>query len=201
MNKTIFHRMKAVSIILQAVLILAVVASVATASVPFAQKTIITSIESAEISNVRADFLKCSDKILDTARTGSGNKCILSAAEGKLFVKTDGLYYSLASSGEICSPQEWAIIDLNKQIWQKCSPSGDKKIYELKWFYPKNDVILLEGVVKLTSVSGTRNFDLYQKGALFVEFDSPKDLSGKTIELTRFAASENTTVLSINIAG
>lgn len=193
--------MKAVSVILQAVLILAVIISVATASLPFAQKTIGTSIQSAEISNVRADLMKCSDKILDTARTGSGNKCILSATEGKLFVKIDGLYYSLTGNSEICAPQDWALIDLNKQVWQKCSSSGDKKIYELRWFYPKNDVILLEGTVSLTSVSGTRNFDLYQKGVLFVQFDSPKDLSGKTIELTRYAASENTTVLSINIAG
>lgn len=193
--------MKAVSVILQAVLILAVIVSVATASLPFAQKTIKTSVESAEISNMRSDFMKCGDKILDTARTGSGNKCILSAAEGKIFVKTDGLYYSLIGNSEICAPQEWALIDLNKQVWQKCSPSGDKKIYELRWFYPKNDIILLEGTVNLTSVSGTRRFDLYQKGVLFVQFDSPKDLSGKTIELTRYAASENTTVLSINIAG
>ena len=193
--------MKAVSVILQAVLILAVIVSVATASLPFAQKTIGTSIQSAEISNVRADFLKCSDKILDTARTGSGNKCILSATEGKLFVKTDGLYYSLTGNGEICAPQDWALVDLSKQVWQKCSPSGDKKTYELRWFYPKNDVILLEGTVSLTSVSGTRNFDLYQKGVLFVQFDSPKDLSGKTIELTRYYASENTTVLSVGMGG
>ncbi|MFZ3077968.1 MAG: hypothetical protein WA139_05920 [Candidatus Aenigmatarchaeota archaeon] len=193
--------MKAVSVILQAVLTLAVIVSVATASLPFAQKTIGISIQSAEMSNVRADFLKCSDKILDTARTGSGNKCILSVTEGRIFVRTDGLYYSLTGNDGVCASQEWSLIELNKQVWQRCSSSADKKIYELRWFYPKNDVILLEGTVSLISVSGTRNFDLYQKGSLFVEFDSPKDLSGKIIELTRFAASENTTVLSINIAG
>lgn len=191
--------MKAVSTIVQAVLVLAVMIAIVVGGVTFVQKTFKVSIQTAEISNARADFLKCSDKILDTARTGSGNKCILSVTEGKLSVKTDGLYYSLTGEGEICAVQDWALVETNRQVWQKCAASGDEKIYELKWFYPKNDVILLEGSVNLTSVSGTRNFDLYQKGALFVEFDSPKELTGKVIELTRYSATENTTVLSINI--
>jgi len=192
--------MKAASIILQAVLVLAIIIAAASAGIPFAQKTLGSSVESSEISYIRADFLKCSDKILDTARTGSGNKCILSASEGKISVRTDGLYYSLLSNNEICALQDWALIDVSKEVWQRCTASGNKKLYELKWFYPKNDVVLLEGTVTLTSVSGTQNLNLYQKGVLFIEFDSPKDLSGKVIELTRYSASENTTVLSINIA-
>ncbi len=192
--------MKAASIILQAVLVLAIIIAAASAGIPFAQKTLGSSVESSEMSYIRADFLKCSDKILDTARTGSGNKCILSASEGKISVRTDGLYYSLLSNNEICALQDWALIDVSKEVWQRCTASGNKKLYELKWFYPKNDVVLLEGTVTLTSVSGTQNLNLYQKGALFIEFSSPKDLSGKVIELTRYSASENTTVLSVNIA-
>lgn len=192
--------MKAVAVVIQAVLILAVVVALATAGVPVAQNMIKTSMESAEITNVRSDFLKCSDKILDTARTGSGNKCTLSATEGKLSVKTDGIYYSLLGSAEICAPQDWAIVDVNKQVWQRCAPSSGNSLYELKWFYPKNDVILLDGTVSLISVSGTRDFSLYQKGVLLVAFDSPKDLSGKTIELTRYSAAENTTVLSVSVS-
>ncbi len=198
-NKTILKFMKAISVVLQGILILAIVVAATTAGLPFAQKTLESSFESAEMSQVRSDFLKCSDKILETARTGSGNKCTLFANEGKLYVKPDGIYYSLTGKGDICSPQDWALVDISKQVWQKCTDSAGIKIYELRWFYPKNDVILLEGTVSLTSVSGTRNFDLYQKGALFVQFDSPKDLSGKTIELTRYQTSENTTVLSVNI--
>lgn len=193
--------MKAVSTVVQAVLILAVIISLATVGLTVAQKIIKTSIQSAEITNIRADFLKCSDKILDTARTGSGNKCILSVSEGKLSVKMDGLYYSLAGESEICAQQEqWALIELNRQVWQRCTPSAGKNIYELRWFYPKNDVVILEGEVSVVSASGMRNFSLYQKGTLFVEFDTPKDLSGKTIELSRYTAGENTTVLSVSIS-
>lgn len=191
--------MKGVAVVIEAVLILAVVVSLGAAGIPVAQKVITSSVESAEIANVRADFLKCGDKILDTARTGSGSKCALSASEGKLSVRRDGIYYSLLGNAGICAPQDWALVDLNKQIWQRCEPSSDKSLYELKWFYPKNDVILLEGKVSITSVSGTRDFSLYQKGTLLVEFDSPKDLTGKTIELTRYYAAENTTVLSVSI--
>lgn len=162
--------MKAVEITFQAILILMVAAALVSIGIPITQKILKTSVESVEIANIKADFLKCSDKIIDTARTGSGNKCILSASEGKVSVKKDGLYYSLIGESELCAPQDWAIIDINKQVWQRCISSGDKKIYELKWFYPP-----------------------------FVEFDSPKDLPAKVIELTRYAVSQNTTVLSLNI--
>ncbi len=191
--------MKAVSVILQAVLILAVMSSAATVGVPYAQKTIKSSFDSAEISSVRADMLKCSDKILDTARTGSGNRCALSANEGKLSVRTDGIYYSLTGDNGICSVHDWALVDVNKQIWQKCSLVSDQNIYQLKWTYPKNDVILLEGTISLKSVSGTRVFDISQKGVLLVEFDSPKGLQGKTIELMRNSISDTTTSLSVNV--
>ncbi len=192
--------MKAVSVILQAVLILAVMSSAATVGVPYAQKTLKLSFDSAEISNVRADMLKCSDKILDTARTGSGNRCILSVNEGKLSVRSDGIYYSLEGNNGICSVHDWALVDVNKQVLQKCSlvPSG-QNLYQLKWTYPKNDVILLEGTISLKSVSGTRVFDISQRGVLLVEFDSPKELPGKTIEFTRYSASGDTAVLSINV--
>ncbi len=193
-------KMKALAVVVQAVLILAVVTALAAAGIPVAQKVVYGSMQSAEITNVRADFLKCSDKILDTARTGSGSKCTLSASIGKLSVKTDGIYYSLLGNPEICAQQDWALVDANKQVWQRCAASSGGSLYELKWFYPKNDVILLDGTVSLTSVSGTRDFSIYQKGTLLVEFDSPRELSGNTIELTRYSAAANTTVLSVGVS-
>lgn len=184
-------------VVIQALLILAIAAGLAITVVPWIYHTINLSMDSAEMKSVKTDMIKCSDKILETARTGSGNKCILGISRGELQVKTDGIYYSLLSGGEICSTHDWALVE--RQVWQKCSQEGSQYNYQLKWFYPKNDAVLLEGTVNKSSVSGYNIFTLENRGTLFVEFSTPESLKGNTIELTRYYASENTTVLSVNV--
>lgn len=188
---------KKADVTIQAILILAIAAGLALTAVPWIYNSINFSIDAAEIKSVKSDMVKCSDKILETARTGSANKCVLSVNRGKLQVKTEGIYYSLLSGGEICSTHDWGLVE--RQVWQKCSQEGSQYNYQLKWFYPKNDVIILEGLISLKSVSTAKNFTLYNKGLLLVEFFSPEALTGKNIELTRYLTSENTTVLSVNI--
>lgn len=197
--------MKAQATILQAVLIFSIATGLVIAIVPWAYQTIGNSMDSAEINNIKAELLKCSDKILETARTGSGNKCILSVERGELEVKRDGIYYTILSNGEVCSEHDWIIIEKGKQLWQMCKIDG-KYLYGLKWQYPQNDIILLEGDITVESIScknlntcEENKFSLYNKGVLLVEFYSPEKLTGKNIELTRYSVEANTTVLNVNI--
>jgi len=188
--------MKAISILIQSVLIATIGISIAMIVLPWTYTSVSSSMDISEIQSVKADMLKCSDKILETARTGSTNKCFISVSKGELEVKKDGIYYTMTSNDKICDKHEWTLIEENKQLWQKCIAGST---YQLRWFYPKNDVILLEGEIEITSVSGTKNYNLYPKGLLFINFDSPKKLTGKNIEITRDSISNNTTVLKINI--
>ncbi len=186
--------MKALSVLLQAVAIAAIVTAIVAFILPWTYSSVGSSLEVSELQRVKADMLKCSDKILETARTGSTSRCFISVSKGELSVKKDGIYYTLSSNNKICDTHEWMLVE--KQVWQRCIA---EKTYQLRWFYPKSDVILLEGSVKVSSVSGTRNYELYPKGMLFVNFESPKKLVGKNLEITRESISANTTVLKINV--
>jgi hypothetical protein len=184
---------------IEAILITAVVVGIATIGIPWALNTFQITVEISEAKTVKSDFIKCSEKILETVRTGSSNKCILSVSKGVLFVRRDGIYYRLVGSGEICDPHEWALVDIPSKIWQRCEKSGENYIYELRWFYPQEDVVVLEGWVKVETPTGLKEYELSKKGYLNVEFESPEGLKGKTIELTRYLVKENTTVLSVRI--
>ncbi len=187
---------KALSMLLQAAMIAVISIGVILSVVPWTYKSIHSSLELSEIESVKADMLKCNDKILETARTGSINKCFISISKGQLEVKKDGIYYTVSSNNVICSEHDWSLVERDKQVWQRCI-SG--VVYQLRWLYPKNDVILMEGNIKITSVSGTKNYDLMPKGVLFVNFYSPEKLVGKNIEIERERVSEDTTTLKINV--
>ena len=191
--------MKGVTVPLTYVLVFAVATIGAFVAFPWAYKQYEISLDTAEISVIKNDFIDCSKRILEVARIGSSQKCVFSVERGDLFVRREGIYYRLISKGNVCDEHEWALIDERYQLWQRCVKNESLKIYELRWFYPKNDTIVLEGSVTVTLPSGTKEFGLSAKGYLNVEFESPEGIKGKTLEIARKLLEKDKAILSVRI--
>ncbi len=168
-------------------------------SIPWVYEQMQISLDKSEIVTIKNEFMKCSEKILETIRTGSSNRCVFSVSRGDLYVKEDGIYYKLASKGRICDEHEFALIDFSSKVWQKCKKSNGLWVYELKWFYPKNDTVIVDGTVVVELPSGAKSFELVNKGAVNVGFESSKGIKGKTIELTRKVVEEDRAILRVKI--
>ena len=89
--------------------------------------------EMNEINAVKHDFEECSNKIMETARTGMSNKCIFSISRGKIIGTTDDISYQVVSKVKVCDETDWVLINPEKNIWQKCDFSGREDIFSLKW--------------------------------------------------------------------
>ena len=123
--------------VLQAVLILLISVSLISLSLPWVVDYIGESMDLIEVSNIEAQFEACSERILETARTGTGNKCFFNINRGELTGKPEGLSYNIVSTALICDSHALTEINERKHIWQKCSVSGKYRTYEMLWMFPK----------------------------------------------------------------
>ncbi|HIQ49894.1 MAG TPA: hypothetical protein EYH56_01725 [Nanoarchaeota archaeon] len=190
---------KASTVPLVYVLVFAVATVGAFIGFPWAYKQYEISLDTSEISVIKNEFIDCSKRIFEVARVGSSQKCVFSVERGDLFVRREGIYYRIISEGDICDEHEWVLIDKKYQLWQRCLKNESLKIYELRWFYPKNDTIVLEGSVIVNLPSGQKKFELSSKGYLNVEFESPEGIKGKTLEIVRKKLEEDKAVLFVRI--
>lgn len=138
--------------IIEAVLILAIAAGFTSLAGVWTYSSVQASMVSAEMNSMKQAFAACNDKILETARTGSSNRCVFPVDKGKLSAAADGLYYSLLGGKEICSPHGWFQIDEKRHIWQKCDAADSKRIYQLRWSWPKE--VNIEGRAVYGNFSG-----------------------------------------------
>lgn len=88
-----------------------------------------------EINAVKQEFVDCNNKIFETARTGSSNKCIFPIDKGNLTGSTSEISYQIISRYRICDKSAWVIIDPDNNLWQMCDTSGRNSILSLKWNY------------------------------------------------------------------
>ncbi len=182
------------------IMIAAIGIIVLAAAFPFAYKQIQMNLDRGEINMVKSDFMKCSEKILETARTGNSNRCIFSVSRGDLYIEPDGIYYKISSSGQICEEHEFALIDFRKKIWQKCKRMGDKWVYELRWLYPKNDTVIIDGQVSITLPDGSEIVSpLYNRVSVNVAFETEKELKGKNLEISRKYISGDQAILNVRV--
>ena len=182
------------------VLVFAVATSIALIAFPWASKQFEISLDKAEMNVIKKDFIDCSKRIIEVARTGSVQKCVFSVSRGDLFVKKDGIYYKLFSRGDICDEHEWGVIEQATKVWQKCEKVQGGKVYWLRWFYPKNDTIVLEGSVTIELPSGKKSVSFENKGYLNVEFETQEGVKGKVIEITRKMLEKDRAILSVKIS-
>ncbi len=168
-------------------------------ALPWAMKQMSSSVEHSEITIVKKDFLECAKRVIETARTGSTQKCVFAVNKGDLFVRVDGIYYRLVSTSKLCDPHPWRVLERTNTVWSRCLLNGDVYVFELRWFYPKNDTVVLEGSVSVETPSGERNYTLIGKGSLNVIFESPEGIKGKTIEIRRKILTKDHAILSVKI--
>jgi len=123
--------------VLQAVLIVFIVVALTSLSLPWAMKTIGESMDLTEVNSIKSQFDTCSERILETARTGTTNKCFFNIDKGVLTGKKEGISYKIISSANICDSHGLTEIDARRHIWQSCNVSGENRIFEMLWMFPK----------------------------------------------------------------
>lgn len=129
-----------------------------------------------EITAVKQEFVECNNKIFETARTGSSNKCIFPIERGNITGSISEISYQIISRYRICDKSPWVIIDPDNNIWQMCDISGRNSILRLKWNY--------------TNIS----FQFEQMGNIQIT-----GKSGSTIEMSRASMNENQISLMLRV--
>jgi len=200
--------MKAISTIIQAILILVVSASLLSITLPWVLKTLNISIDVTEISSIKAQFDACSDRILETARTGSTTKCIFDIKNGKITGRTEGIYYSLLSNGPICDSSPLVEIDNKTHVWQECNVTGSTRVFGMLWMFPSELEVTGTGIegskMQGQSETGSINFGesvSFKTISLNVDFQYQPGESGKIIELTRVNVTDQNVTMRVKFVG
>ena len=198
--------MKGAVTVFQAILIFALAVSMAAIATPWAYATLQKSLDTSEMSTVRSQLGLCNDKLVDTARTGTSNKCIFSANRGKITAQTDGIYYTLTSKAQMCDDHDWGEVDKDRHLESMCDSSLDVRTYTMRWRWPAN--VTMEGkafsgaILKKDQVESNIAFDsdlTFRTVSVVVEFEYTPGQSGKTVEISRNSLSRDKAVLGVNI--
>lgn len=188
-------------------LITAVVIALTAFALPWITGTINESLDVGEVSSIRGQFKSCSNKILETARTGTTNKCLFSISRGKIIAKLEGLEYSLLSTTGICTPHLLKIIDEESHIYQECIDAGMTRIYKMIWMFPTQLKVEAEGLTGTKVEGGTPvgSIDFgsgpieFRTLTLLVEFDYGTNQTGTNVELTRKSMSVDKITIGVKI--
>ncbi len=192
-----------VEFILMVVVVIVIIAF----SLPWIGGTIDQSLDAGELASIKNQFKVCSNKILETARTGTTNKCIFSISRGKIEGRTEGLQYSLVSKAPICTPHLLTIIDEQSHIYQECAQTGETKVYKMLWMFPSQLKVeaenLLGSQIKGDTPIGSIDFGtgtiVFRTLTLLVEFDYSQDQIGTNVELTRISMSTDKVYIGVKI--
>lgn len=201
--------MKGVSVVIQAVLIFGIIAVTAAAAFPWANNYIQRSMDLLEINKVKDEFSLCNDKLVETARTGTANKCYFTANRGNINAQEDGLYYRIISNANICDEHWWTNINPKAHLWQKCDRDISKKILEYKWYYPKDinitgqefygNIIVDEDAPPELQIYFDSEIT-FMTLSVIIEFDFTEGQSGNLLEIGRVSIDETKTVLNVKLS-
>ncbi len=165
--------MKGAINVFQWLLIFVIILAATGLSLPFISSSLGRSLDLSETNTITTQLGQCNDKIIDTARSGSSNRCFFSTDRGFMEAKTDGIYYKLTTSSNVCDTHDWTQINEDKHVWQKCTQGVKIWTYELRWAW-------------------------YNNTAPLYEFEAKQGLSGKTLEINRKSIEATKVVLSVN---
>ena len=120
--------------IIEAVFIVLIAISLVAIATPFAVNTIKKTMDLSESNIVKNGLEICNDKLLETARTGVGNRCLFSISRGLLSVNDNWIRYKITSTADLCDQSNFTLLNQDKNIWQGCTVDNDVRTYELGWF-------------------------------------------------------------------
>ncbi|MCD6476956.1 MAG: hypothetical protein J7K26_02190 [Candidatus Aenigmarchaeota archaeon] len=200
---------KGSSTIIQAVLIFAIATALAAFALPWAYNSLQKSLDIMEINKIKKEFEICNDKLIDTARTGTSNRCLFSVKRGGLVVEQDGIYYTIQSKSNICDEQAWTPINLEKHLWQRCDKDIKKKILKFKWYYPKDvtiqgtgfngDIIVDQNENNAIDIKFDKNIDFITL-TVVIEFEFTEGQQGNIVDISRLSITDEKTVLNIKVS-
>lgn len=193
--------------IMELILIVFVVVSLTAWAFPVISDIIKESLDIGEISAIEPQFKICSEKILETARTGTTNECVFSISKGEIRGTNESIEYSLESYANICDPHPEVIIDELGHIYQQCIESGGMKIYKLIWKFPLELQVEATGLAGHELQGGTPVGDIdfgggtiqFRTLTVLVEFDYLEGQTGNTIELSRKSITEEKVIMGVRI--
>ncbi|MFH0928728.1 MAG: hypothetical protein V1818_00015 [Candidatus Aenigmatarchaeota archaeon] len=187
-------------------IVLVSVAAVALAF-PWALKTIDETMDMVEMSFIKSQFDTCSDRILETARTGTNNKCFFNINRGTLTGKTEGLSYTITSSAGICDAHVMTEIDARRHIWQRCNVSNDLTTYEMMWTFPSELTVNGTGIsgVKMQGDNLLGGIDFlntinFRTLTVYVVFDHNPGESGTIVDMARTAITDKNVTLRVRFS-
>lgn len=191
---------------LQAMFIMLLVVSLAAIALPWTIETIGLSMELAEFKSINSQFVDCNEKIIETARTGSTNKCIFTIKKGEITGKKEGIYYKLLSTSPLCDESPLVEIDSRNHIWQECGIYGKQRVYGLLWKFPSSINVTGSQIQgnKLVdeTINATINFDpsiTFDTLTLFINFQYQPGQTGSIVELSRIDVTQTNVTLKIKI--
>ncbi len=201
--------MLGVSGIFQAVLITAVAFSLIFFAIPFAITSFSNAQDSSEAATIKQQFVRCGEKILETARTGSSNKCIYSINRGIIFGDVDGIHYKLTSSANLCSQSDWIQIDEENHVWQRCNVSRSQRTFETRWAFPSVLTVQMESLsgnfLRINTpdtISAPIIFNTpfnFTTLSLFANFIYTPGESGNDIQISRVSVTTDSVTLALKI--
>jgi len=195
----------AVSII-EFMLIAAVVVSLTGWSFPWISRIINEALDAGEVSAIIPQFKGCSEKILETARTGTTNNCIFSISRGEIKGRKEGIEYSIVSPAPVCEPHPLALIDEERHIYQKCEVIGDSRVYRLIWMFPLEIEVEGEDVAGTQLIGETSLGDIifppeinFITITIFVEFDYVEGASGSSVQVSRKSLTDEKIEMGVKV--
>ncbi len=199
--------MKAAFTILQAMLIMLLILVLAAMTLPWAMENVGTSMDLSESKAIKSQFDDCNQRIIETARTGTMNKCIFNIKRGEITGRQEGINYRLISNAPLCDASPMAEIDPRSHIWQECNVSGKQRVYNLLWKFPSTLNVTGEGIqgnqmVGQTNI-GNMNFDEpinFNTLSLYVNFQYQPGQSGTIVELSRVDITQTNVTLKVKIS-
>lgn len=187
--------------VLQTVLIFAITLSLVAIATPWLFGMIQSAMDSSEIKLVQSHFASCADKILETARTGTGSKCFIAGDRGKVTAHNDSLRYEITTKGKVCDSHPWVTIDKKRHIEQRCDVSEPFRTYKLRWRWPSEIKIEAPAVEGTITDGGDIEFVLpleFETLTVKAEFQV-EGFSGKNIDIARILLTEEKVIMSAKI--
>jgi hypothetical protein len=198
--------MKGAVEIFQMVLIFAIGVSLAAIATPWAYSSLQKTMDISEMGVIRDQMALCNDKLIETARTGTSNRCSFSANRGKVSALTDGIYYNILSKAPICDDHSWAEVDAERHLESMCDASETARTYVMRWRWPSDVKIMGDGftgkVLKRETVQYNIEFEpnvTFKTITVIVEFDYTPGETGKIVEISRKSLTKDTATLAVKI--